>query len=651
MKYAKILLSEMRMVVVSKKEREITDESLARALTLNENLKSFGFTFMPKDLIEYFGNISKEEAEIVWHRFKNLMPNTSAEPMYPDFPSQVLEMNEAEFRLHQMIHYFTTYGIESLTGEKVDEGWLPKTPKTEKTEEDISLLKAKTLEPILKKEMYNKPFKRILQKTERMTDKEVKIIEECVKHLHQLDLNIDIAFKENLTAIFIAVMNADISRTSKILVLKSLCQHTGDVWKCLESYLTEKKWHLKTSEKRTIVKLLESYPAEDFRANLIITNKKANRVITLLEFLSYNRFSGSEAHKEAVFDLRNGSLHSWQSVMHTLIADHDNNTVSYMGARPGILLRNVNWLLKEGYDKNDIADELCKHAAALSAQTLVNVITDFNREKDGHEHADKVSFVLKKALIEKMRCMDVPFERKKVFIDWKDISPENSVINKSEEGGYVRSGLAIKLPESGRYLRFFTYWNDEHRIDIDLHAFFVDLNGNKHHVGWYGDFNNSGIVHSGDITHSNAAEFIDIDLENPNIDYVDLTIHSYTRVPFMNIDTVYTGLMSVSEVGKKANVELYNQKNVLWSHDLTTNQNYLHYGKIDVQNRLLILDGSSTDKGDSSFTLDYYFDLLFKSVNASAVDNREDAEIVLVPYKAESEKEVSILDNNYFLDC
>ena len=651
MKYVKHLLSEMRMVVISKKEREISDESLVRAITLNENLKSLGFTFTPKALVEYFGNLTETEAQEIWEGFKNLMPDTSAKPMYPDFPMQVMKIDEAEFRLHQMIHYFSTYGIELLTGQEVSRGWLPNIPETPKTVEDVTLIAAKVLEPIAAKDMYREPFRRIMTKRERMTDKEIEIVNECMKHLRKIDLDVNVAFKENLTMVFSAVMNSEISRADKIRVLNSLCQHTGDVWKCFESYLNEKKWHLKTSEKRTIVKLFESYPIEDFRSNLIITNRKADRVITMLEFLSYNRFSEKEGHRQAVSDLRSGKLRSWQSKMHELIAGHDNKAIAYIGSRPGILLRNINWLLKEGYNENDIAEELCKHASELSAQTLINVITDFNREKDEHEHSSRVAFVLKRALMEKMRHMDVPFRGKKVFVDWKDISPEDSVIGKSDEGGYVRSGLAIKLPEAGRYLRFFAYWNDERRIDIDLHAHFVDIEGAKHHVGWCGDFDDEGVVFSGDITHSNAAEFIDIDLENSTVDYADCSIHSYTRVPFSNIDTVYTGILAVSSLGEKKDVKLYNQKNVLWSHDLTTNQIWLHYGRIDVQNKILVIDASPTDKGSSSFTLDKYFEWFFDMVGASTVNDREDAEIVLVPYKAEAENEISILDSNYFMDC
>ena len=48
---------------------------------------------------------------------------------------------------------------------------------------------------------------------------------------------------------------------------------------------------------------------------------------------------------------------------------------------------------------------------------------------------------------------------------------------------------------------------------VDLHANVIDNDENDIHVGWSGYYNKSGIVMSGDITHSDAAEFIDIDLK------------------------------------------------------------------------------------------------------------------------------------------
>ena len=75
-------------------------------------------------------------------------------------------------------------------------------------------------------------------------------------------------------------------------------------------------------------------------------------------------------------------------------------------------------------------------------------------------------------------------------------------------------------------------------------------------------------------------------MSNKNIKTIDFNISSYTRVPFKDIDKSYTGIMAVSELGQDVETKLYNPKNVLWSHELESNETDIHYGQIDVQNQL-----------------------------------------------------------------
>ena len=658
--YQRLLLSELRMVAVPTQEQMITDRSLQEALTLNENMKSFGYTFNAKDLVKLAG----KDLNGYFENFKSFQPDTSAKPMYPDFPSQVMDIDEATFRFHQVCHYFSTYGFEFLTGEQVMHGWVPNEPETPKTIEDKALLSAKVLESVSEDNIYNAPFKRILEKRERMNIKEQQIIDECIKHPSELDLNVEIPFKENLTSVFTSVMDSDINREDKVKILSGLCQHTGDVWKCMKPYLDKHKWNLSTSQKRDAVALLEAFPVEDFRSNLIITNKKASQVTTMLEFLSYNRMSKSPEHKQAVADLRNGNLRSWQSVMTELIGTKDARTLSYISQRPGILLRNINWLLNEGFEKKAIEKEVVKVSDKMSLPTLVKLVTNFSDEninRDPSRVKDIVDIGIT-ALAGRMAATDAPFKNKKVYLDWQNVSPENSYISTADEGGYVRSGLALKLPDAGRYMRFFCYWDDsQRRIDIDLHANGTKMDGSPIHVGWNSDYKRDGIVFSGDLTDNNSAEYIDVDMSNKNIKTIDFNISSYTRVPFKDIDKSYTGIMAVSELGQDVETKLYNPKNVLWSHELESNETDIHYGQIDVQNQLLKVDCSprkasamygraSESSFSPRFNLKEYMNLYMMVTNAQEVDSPEDADIVLKPYKAEADNEVSMLDSNYFMD-
>ena len=123
MKFHELLLSELHMVVYQPGNPEwLTDELLCKAVTLNENLQTLGYALRPDDLV-------KMAASPAMHAFFNhvrsLVPDVKAEPMYPGFPQQVMKMSEAEFRMHQMIHYFSTYGLENMFGGEISRGWLP----------------------------------------------------------------------------------------------------------------------------------------------------------------------------------------------------------------------------------------------------------------------------------------------------------------------------------------------------------------------------------------------------------------------------------------------------------------------------------------------------------------------------------------------
>ena len=212
-----------------------------------------------------------------------------------------------------------------------------------------------------------------------------------------------------------------------------------------------------------------------------------------------------------------------------------------------------------------------------------------------------------------------------------------------------------------RRLRFFVYWNDTYRVDVDLHAGFSTLSGEYLKVGWNQSFRNSGVVFSGDITHSDAAEYIDIDLTAP-LSKVFANIHLYSGRPsFRDVETCYVGMMAVPEKdqnGQKS--KLYSEANCFFKHNLRQNCETIQYGYIDVQNRCLIFDGvpkswdndwyKGAEHRPGKLSLRRYLELLCKAQNAVFCDSEEDAGAVLVMGKAEKENEISLIDANFFMD-
>ena len=143
---------------------------------------------------------------------------------------------------------------------------------------------------------------------------------------------------------------------------------------------------------------------------------------------------------------------------------------------------------------------------------------------------------------------------------------------------------------------------------------------------------------------------------NSNLKQISANINIYSGVPtFRELQEVYVGIMAVKNLDQK--VKHYSSKNCFFSHYLTGNYRTINYGYIDVQNRVLIFDGSIINSVYSrvihnkpEFSLGDYLDMLFEAKNIELVDEKENADIVLVMEKASKENEISLIDSNFFMD-
>lgn len=665
--FDKLLFTELRLAAVETSEAPVGDAELVKALTVNEELLSLGYTLSPKDLVVLAGSPDIDSFIL---RIRLYIGDVKAAPMYPNFPEQVMQMDEAVYRFHQVLHYMSTYGVELFTGQKVSKGWMPESEVAEKVVSDDRLLSAKVLALIDNSEKYRLPYRKILSRTERMDDKQKMIIRACLKELSPEDIaGVTVKFKQNLLDVFNTIFTSDeLTSAQKLPLLRALCQHTGDIWKCMDYALTRADYHFKTSQKRLIVKLLESYPVHDFKENLILSNKKCERTLLMLKFLDFNEYSRSPEHKKAVADLRNGELRSWESRAKYLVSVKSPEAVAYYAERPGMLLRQMTLLLRNGYKSDDIFKALLPKAASLKTQTLVSLKSFFERPEsewsspERYDEALTISLMLSTLLRKRLEAVETPLFKKRVYVSMPDFDIDRSTIrigDKSSEGGYIRAGMAYRIPEGTNRIRFFVYWNDKERVDLDLHARADLLGGEKSHIGWNANFKDSALVMSGDITHSDAAEYIDIDLAKAanDIDSVTFNINLYAGYKSFNeIDECFVGVMAVSQTGEE--IKLYDPKNCFFTHNLTSRCKTLNYGFVDIQNRLIVFDGIPAQNNDyygnytrnDAFTLREYLSILFRAQCVTPMTSAEHADIVLVMGKPSAENEVSLIDRNFFME-
>lgn len=868
-KVHELLLSELRMVVYQPGNlADMTDEMLCEAVTVNENLQSLGFTLRPADILRLAVSPSLEG---FYGAVKALVPDVEDKPMYPGFPQQVMEMDEAEFRLHQMVHYFTTYGLESLLGKEVRKGWLPEQNGPKRAQKDTALMACRVIELVPEQEAPIAVLKALLNRRERLTNPELELVLECAPLCTAEQLRgLKVRFKENVELLF-PLMMALPDREAALRTLHVLCAHAGDVFRCGRDYLSAKRWRLTTSEKKLLVKLLESYTVGNLKQNMMQSLRLRERNLLVLQHLDYTQYSRSPQHREAVRALRNGELLSWHGVGEALLRKQSPEALAYFAQRPGYMARMLNRLLSLGYGKEAILEAMTPQAGAISGHlavktirtlmkrsaeldakhrqavmdcenkyrreenaaapdliSLLNAISqeagnrrrlsawrllekplqeaqsrteyalqqleatirekekvfrqkgeDFDRnmewiydrlskhsrlkidmrlgtseaelsqlkekadrfraeqrqaleeakarlyaqnmpkhtaeleeiarwekaEKEAlqkrfsqeyeeyqlrknsiserkaaelaaleEKHLDEKKTlqndtqaveILKALLKAHFQQAETPLKGKKVYCDLGQFDLAHSALeteDRSKDGGYIRSGISYRIPEKARFVRFFVYWNDHSRVDVDLHAGGKTTEGESLHVGWNADFRNCGVVHSGDITHSDAAEYIDIDLSAPIQEiYANVNLF-YGKYSFKGIETCYVGLMAVDQIGHQ--VMRYDPANCFFTHPLTQNTRNLFYGYIDVQNRFVRFVGQPNQNGwgdwasrpdieaaEASFSLRDYLNCVLEGQQAELVQDKKDAEAILTMGKSLDENAVSLVDSNFFLEC
>ena len=155
-------------------------------------------------------------------------------------------------------------------------------------------------------------------------------------------------------------------------------------------------------------------------------------------------------------------------------------------------------------------------------------------------------------------------------------------------------GTRLPLPEGCEVLRFFVWWkNGRERTDIDLSASLFDGEFNFKDTIAYYNLKNYGGCHSGDIVDApnGASEFIDISLSKTRemgVRYIVMTLNSYSQQPYCDLPECFAGWMARQ---KAESGEIYEPKTVQDRLDLTANTRIALPLLIDlVENRVVWCD-------------------------------------------------------------
>ena len=418
---------------------------------------------------------------------------------------------------------------------------------------------------------------------------------------------------------------------------------------------------------------------------LLHLNKKADRISAKLEKTCRAEESVTDVFFEAFYKggLADEIQQSWQRYQR-LIADGSDairKILEESAASEERIMReheeNVARITKRYNNLSAEAGNIKKNLLTEKAKEKAVIIEKYESRLKKLATVPSRRRIFTRILEEQLKAVSTPIKGRKVFIDPECFDLENTVLemnNKSKDGTYVPSGYAYKIPEEAKSIRFYVYWNDKGRVDVDLHASGVRKVSDPSdperktcteeiHIGWNSDSRNSGLVHSGDITHSDAAEYIDIDMST-DVDYVFFNVDLYYgegKWSLSEIDECFVGMMAVKNLNER--VELYSPANSFFTHKIYQKTRQLYYGYADIKNRFVRFVGkpdanyshyimrTAVDESGNYLSLQTYLDILCRSQNVVPADSREEADVVLTVTKSAEDKGISLLDANFFLDA
>lgn len=567
-------------------------------VTILKNIEDLGYTFSRK-VIDTLSTFSKEELEKFYLDLVNNLKemvgaNVDYTPMYPNFPKQVMDIEESKLYLNALVHYLTFGQV------------LPKYKK----EERLPLFEGKQLKVIEigDEKDFVSIFKNLISSKTSISQRDKEDIEWFIKNYKDSIITIlpcDIPLKENIALItYLLLKYTDVEsnflsryfKTSTDVLRLAVAMSDGDISLATNTYFKS----FKRKERRLILSLLNNLI--NIEEDMV---KYKNRWIRLGERLHPSEYRKIYPYaSEAFYKIRNNKkIETYNSKINKLIDKEEYQRVlELLKQRPGEFARKLDYLLRVCSNPNLVINEFKTVAKDVSTPVLLQVMKHFkhrNEEKDIRVFFPKgnigKAYGIENKLpqINKNICQNIVkiceytlaniFKNReflgKVYIDenLRDYIVPFSQRSASKGLKTIVRGSKLNMSDDINTIRAFIYWKEglNDRTDIDLSAVMYDKDWNYiEHIS-YTNLKSSKYkaCHSGDITAApnGASEFIDLDIESIkqyNGKYVVLSINSFTNQPFIDIPKCFMGWMSRKEPNSG---EIYEPKTIENKIDITAN--------------------------------------------------------------------------------
>ncbi|WNC15634.1 TerD family protein [Brevibacillus brevis] len=563
------------------------------------NIEALGFTFS-YPLIRALRTLSKERFEALYRQLEAdlrvlVEAHVKYQPMYPDFPVQVMREDDAELYWNAIVHYLTLDLPGYEPGDRpplLDEG------------------KLKVID-LGSKADFHAMIRQLMQAHSSISETDRADIDAAIQDSEPDELATilpaEIPYKENAGFVAAALLKHDKAnmqligryfRTATDVLRLAVAWSDGDV--SLAAATRFRKF--KRSERRLLLGLLERcHPiTEDML-------RYKDRWIRLGEILHPSEYKQRFPRCEEAFDiLRNNKPFATFNGRVELAFQYRQvwDLLELLMQRPGEFARRLDHLLRSTEHTEYVVLAFGQVAQQVSTPVLLQLKNHFARR---HERQKlRVFFpkgIVAKAFavpdtlpaIDEAACQEIVRLCNETLIQRFSALPPLGVVyvderlknypvpfsqrSASKALRTIARGSRLPIAE-GDTIRFFCWWKEgtvdgqpTGRVDIDLSAVMYDHNWQYvEHIS-YTNLRSTKYqaVHSGDIVSApqGACEFIDLHI--PSIveyggRYVVATLHSFTSQPYCNLPECFAGWMMRKRPGSG---EIFEPKTVANKVDLT----------------------------------------------------------------------------------
>lgn len=567
--------------------------------TAMKNIESLGFTFS-RPLMRAVRTLPKEPFEAFYHELlaglrERVGAHVKYRPMYPDFPMQVMEEQDAVLYLNAIVHYLTLDVPENQAKERL--------PLLDK-------VKLKVIDLGSPAE-FRLMIRRLMEANVSISETDKADIDAAIAsadpdELEEL-LPAGIPLKENVGFVAASLLKhdkANVQRIGRYIKTATDVLRLAAAWSGGDVSLAQPTRFRKfrRSERRLLLGLLEQCGsiAEDMR-------RYKDRWIRLGEILHPAEYKQRFARCREAFDvLRNNKpCATFNGSVELAFQSRDVWTlIELLMQRPGEFARRLDHLLRSTEHTEYVVLAFSEAAEQVSTPVLLQVRAHFARRHEPQElrvffpkgNAAK-AFALPHALpeIDAAVCQDIvqycdqalirrfaalpPLGRTYVDARLKRYLVPFSQRSANKALRTIVRGSRVPMPE-GDTIRFFCWWKEGKvngkptgRVDIDLSAVMYDRNWQYvEHIS-YTNLRSSKYraVHSGDIVAApqGACEFIDLHL--PSIvdyggRYIVATLQSFTTQSYCDLPECFVGWMMRKKPGSG---EIFEPATVIDKIDVT----------------------------------------------------------------------------------